>query len=40
MVKPTKKTEKVKVVADTKIETKKIKTKVADKKVETKVANK
>jgi len=40
MVKPTKKTEKVKVVAETKISTKKKETKVATKKVETKVANK
>ncbi|MDB9936812.1 50S ribosomal protein L21 [Candidatus Pelagibacter sp.] len=40
MVKPTKKTDKVKVVAETKIETKKKETKVATKKVETKVANK
>ena len=39
MVKPTKKTEKVKVVAETKIETKK-KSKVAIKKVETKIASK
>ena len=37
MVKPTKKSEKVKVVAESKISTK---TKVATKKVETKVANK
>ena len=40
MVKPTKKTEKVKVVAETKIVTKKKEAKVATKKVETKVANK
>ena len=40
MVKPTKKTEKVKVVAETKIETKKKEAKVANTKVETKVANK
>ena len=40
MVKPTKKTEKVKVVAETKIETKKNEAKVVTKKVETKVANK
>ena len=40
MVKPTKKVEKVKVVAETKISTKKKETKVATKKVETKVANK
>ena len=40
MLKPTKKTEKVKVVAETKISTKKKETKVATKKVETKVANK
>ena len=40
MVKPTKKTEKVKVVSETKIETKKKEAKVATKKVETKVANK
>ena len=40
MIKPTKKTEKVKVVSETKIETKKKEAKVATKKVETKVANK
>ena len=40
MVKPTKKTEKVKVVAETKISAKEKETKVATKKVETKVANK
>ena len=40
MVKPTKKTEKVKVVSETKIETKKKEAKVATKKVDTKVANK
>ena len=40
MVKPTKKIEKVKVVTETKIETKKKETKVATKKVENKVANK
>ena len=40
MVKPTKKTEKVKVVAETKIATQKKEVKVATKKVETKVANK
>jgi large subunit ribosomal protein L21 len=40
MVKPTKKTEKVKVVAETKITTKKKETKAATKKVETKVASK
>ncbi|MDC0328283.1 50S ribosomal protein L21 [Candidatus Pelagibacter sp.] len=40
MVKPTIKTEKVKVVAETKIATKKKETKVATKKVETKVVNK
>jgi len=40
MIKPTKKIEKVKVVAETKIETKKKEAKVANKKVETKVANK
>ncbi|NMN67408.1 LSU ribosomal protein L21P [Candidatus Pelagibacter ubique] len=40
MVKPSKKTEKVKVVAETKIETKKNKAKVVTKKTETKVANK
>ena len=40
MIKPTKKTEKVKVVSETKIETKKKKTKVATKRVETKVVNK
>ncbi|MDA7581248.1 50S ribosomal protein L21, partial [Candidatus Pelagibacter sp.] len=39
MVKPTKKTEKVKVVAETKISAKEKETKVATKKVETKVAN-
>ena len=39
MIKPTKKTEKVKVVSETKIETKK-KAKVATKRVETKVATK
>ncbi len=40
MIKPTKKIEKVKVVAETKIETKKKEAKVANKKVETKIANK
>ena len=40
MVKPTKKTEKVKVVAETKIETKKKEAKVVTKKIETKIANK
>ena len=40
MVKPTKKTEKVKVVAETKIETKKNEAKVVSKKIDTKVANK
>ena len=40
MIKPSKKIEKVKVVAETKIETKKKEDKVATKKVETKVANK
>jgi large subunit ribosomal protein L21 len=40
MIKPTKKTEKVKVVSETKIATKEKKAKVATKKVETKVANK
>jgi large subunit ribosomal protein L21 len=40
MVKPTKKTEKVKVVAETKMTTKKKEAKVANKKVETKVASK
>ena len=40
MVKPTKKTEKVKVVAETKMTTKKKEAKVATKKVETKVASK
>ncbi len=40
MVKPTKKTEKVKVVAETKMTTKKKEAKVAIKKVETKVASK
>jgi len=40
MLKPTKKTEKVKVVAETKIPTKKKVAKVATKKVETKAANK
>ena len=40
MIKPTKKTEKVKVVSETKIETKKKKAKAASKKVETKVVNK
>ena len=40
MIKPTKKTEKVKVVSETKIETKKKEAKVATKKIETKVANK
>ena len=40
MIKPNKKNEKVKVVSETKIETKKKEAKVATKKVETKVANK
>ena len=40
MVKPTKKTEKVKVVTETKIVTKKKEAKMVAKKVETKVANK
>jgi len=40
MIKPTKKTEKVKVVSETKIETKKKEAKAASKKVETKVVNK
>jgi large subunit ribosomal protein L21 len=40
MVKPTKKTEKVKVVAETKIATKKKEAKLVTKKVDTKVANK
>ena len=40
MVKPTKKTEKIKVVAETKMTTKKKEAKVANKKVETKVASK
>ena len=40
MIKPNKKIEKVKVVAETKIETKKKEAKVANTKVETKVANK
>ena len=40
MVKPTKKTEKIKVVAETKVTTKKKEAKVATKKVETKVASK
>jgi large subunit ribosomal protein L21 len=40
MVKPTKKTEKVKVVAETKVTTKKKEASVATKKVETKVASK
>jgi large subunit ribosomal protein L21 len=40
MVKPTKKTEKAKVVAETKIINNKKETKVATKKIETKVANK
>ena len=40
MIKPTKKTEKVKVVAETKTSTKEKKTKIDTKKVETKVANK
>ena len=40
MVKPNKKTEKVKVVAETKIETKKNEAKVVTKKIETKVVNK
>ena len=40
MVKPNKKTNKVKVVAETKIATKTKETKVSTKKVETKVANK
>ena len=40
MVKPTKRSEKVEVVAENKISTEKKETKVATKKVETKVANK
>ena len=40
MVKPTKKTEEVKVVAETKIENKKKEAKLDTKKLETKVANK
>ena len=40
MVKPTKKIEKVKIVADTKETTKKVKAKVSTKKVEAKVASK
>ena len=40
MLKPTKKIEKVKVVANTKTTTKKVETKVSTKKVETKVASK
>ena len=40
MIKPTKKTEKVKVVSENKIETKKKEAKVTTKKVETKVVNK
>ena len=40
MVKPSKKTEKVKVVAETKTTTKKKEAKVVSKKVDTKVANK
>ena len=40
MIKPNKKIEKVKVVAENKIETKKKEAKVANTKVETKVANK
>ena len=40
MVKPSKKIEKIKVVADTKKPTKKVKAKVVTKKAETKIANK
>ena len=40
MVKPSKKTEKVKVVAETKIKTKKNEAKVVTKKIETKASNK